>query len=230
MISDKFFEVESGNLAKDIVQICDIFLHWYSGLSVGKDVVNYEEIVDAYAAFESYAISHSIEIVPVKFGEKKETNISLIVTYFRNFKEEYDKKVTMDLILSMREKYSLKLKLGFGYEFTDGDLRRIQVLINELRDIVTESEDFDAKHQDRILRRLEKLQQELHKRVSDLDKFWGLVGDAGVALGKFGKDAKPFVDRIREISDIVWRTQARAEELPSGTRIPSLGQGPDSDE
>lgn len=73
---------------------------------------------------------------------------------------------------------------------------------------------------------MERLQSELHKKGSDLDKFWGLIGDAGVAIGKFGKDAKPFVDRIREITGIVWRTQSAAEELPSGTKIPFL----DSDE
>jgi hypothetical protein len=72
------------------------------------------------------------------------------------------------------------------------------------------------------LKRLESLQAEMHKRVSDLDRFWGLIGDAGVVLGKFGKDAKPFVDRIRDIADIVWRTQSRAEELPSGTSSPLL--------
>jgi hypothetical protein len=72
------------------------------------------------------------------------------------------------------------------------------------------------------LKRLESLQAEIHKRVPDLDKFWGLIGDAGVVIGKFGKDAKPIVDRIREIADIVWRTQFRAEELPSGTSSPLL--------
>lgn len=55
----------------------------------------------------------------------------------------------------------------------------------------------------------------MHKKMSDLDRFWGLVGDAGVVLGKFGDDAKPIIDRIRVIAQIVWRTQARAEELPS---------------
>lgn len=84
---------------------------------------------------------------------------------------------------------------------------------------------FDAKHKDRVLKRLEALQREVHKKMSNLDKLWSLVGDAGVALGKFGSDAKPFVDRIREIAQIVWRTQARAEELPSGTPLPLLTEG-----
>ena len=60
----------------------------------------------------------------------------------------------------------------------------------------------------------------MHKKVSDLDHFWGLIGDAGVALGKLGNDAKPIVDRIREITGITWNTQSRAEELPSGTTFP----------
>jgi hypothetical protein len=77
---------------------------------------------------------------------------------------------------------------------------------------------------------LERLQTELHKRVSDLDRFWGLIGDAGVVLGKLGSDAKPIVDRIREVADIVWRTQSRAEELPSGTRLPELSHEDRTDE
>ena len=71
------------------------------------------------------------------------------------------------------------------------------------------------------------MQSELHKRVSDLDRFWGLIGDAGVVLGKFGEDAQPFVERIREIAEIVWRTQSRAEELPSGTHPPLLKEKSD---
>lgn len=72
------------------------------------------------------------------------------------------------------------------------------------------------------MKRLEGLQKEMHKKMSNLDKFWGLVGDAGVVLGKFGKDAKPFTDRIRDIMQIVWRTQSITEELPSDSRLAML--------
>ncbi len=65
--------------------------------------------------------------------------------------------------------------------------------------------------------------------MSSLDKFWGLIGEAGIVLGKFGKDAKPFVDRMREIAQIIWRTHARAEELPSGSPFPLL-QSPEGNE
>ena len=66
--------------------------------------------------------------------------------------------------------------------------------------------------------------------MSDLDRFWGLVGDAGVVVGKLGKDAKPIVDRIQEVAEIIWRTQARAEELPSGQEMPLLTKGSGEDE
>lgn len=98
----------------------------------------------------------------------------------------------------------------------------MQVLISQVRDLIVNDNGLEKDHKRRLLSRVEKLQSELHKKVSDLDRFWGLIGDAGVVLGKLGKDAKPIVDRIKEIADIVWQTQSRAEELPSGTRPPLL--------
>jgi hypothetical protein len=124
------------------------------------------------------------------------------------------------------ESYKSRIRTNFNnvfsYEFSQDDLDRIQTLVNELREHVSKSGDFEDEHKRLLLSRLEKLQSELHKKMSDLDKFWGLIGDAGVAVGKFGNDVKPIVDRIKEITEIVWRTQARAEELPSDSPCPSL--------
>lgn len=123
---------------------------------------------------------------------------------------------------SIRAHYRTSLGSGFFYEFSQGDLEKIQLLVNKVRDLIAATKNLEKDHQRRLLKRLEALQSELHKRVSDLDRFWGLIGDAGVVLGKLGTDAKPIVDRIKEIAEIVWQTQSRAEELPSGTPIPIL--------
>ncbi|HYD61674.1 MAG TPA: hypothetical protein VEC35_15010 [Noviherbaspirillum sp.] len=123
---------------------------------------------------------------------------------------------------SIKSRFRASLGTRFHYEFSQGDLKRIQQLINELRDLIAASDALESDHKQRLLKRLETLQAEMHKKVSDLDRFWGLVGEAGVVLGKFGTDAKPIVDRIREIWEIVWQTQSRAEELPSGTKFPLL--------
>ena len=127
---------------------------------------------------------------------------------------------------SMRSRFRLGIGKGFAYEFSHGDLERVQTLVNELREHIASAKQLEQEHRQRLLRRLERLQTELHKKVSDLDRFWGLIGDAGVVLGKLGNDAKPIVDRIRDIADIVWQTQSRAEELPSGTTLPQLEHKP----
>jgi hypothetical protein len=123
---------------------------------------------------------------------------------------------------SFRSHFKTALGSGFAYEFSQGDLERVQLLINEIRELIANSTGLEKDHQRRLLTRLEKLQSEMHKKISDLDRFWGLIGDAGVVLGKLGNDAKPIVDRIKEVADIVWQTQSRSEELPSGTQIPLI--------
>jgi hypothetical protein len=51
-------------------------------------------------------------------------------------------------------------------------------LINELRDELSKESELDEAHKQRLLKRLEALQKELHKKVSDLDHFCGLLGDS----------------------------------------------------
>lgn len=118
--------------------------------------------------------------------------------------------------------FSLTINDAFGYEFTDGDLKRIRALINELRELITDNTELDEEHKLRLLKRLEKMQSEIHKKVSDLNAFYGLAVEASVMLKKVGENAKPIVDRIKELTGISWNTQARAENLPSGTEPPML--------
>jgi Fe-S-cluster formation regulator IscX/YfhJ len=119
---------------------------------------------------------------------------------------------------NQQERFVALVGKRFCYEFTDADVKRIQSLINELRSLIMDAKDFEEDHKRRILKRLEALQGEIHRRLSNIDRFYGLIGDAGVVVGKFGADAKPFVDRVREILEIVWRSQATAEKLPASAR------------
>uniref|UniRef100_UPI0017492F50 hypothetical protein n=1 Tax=Pseudomonas sp. FEN TaxID=2767468 RepID=UPI0017492F50 len=123
---------------------------------------------------------------------------------------------------ALKKSFGVTLANGFAYEFTEGDLSRIQTIINELRGLLTKDSALDEGHKRRLLRRLEELQKELHKKVSDLSHFYGLMGDFGVAVGKLGKDAKPFTDRIKELIGFAWKAQARAEQLPSSAENPML--------
>lgn len=128
----------------------------------------------------------------------------------------------LDKHRSIEARFAKGIKKSFGYEFTSGDIERVQVLINELRELLSKEQRLDAGHKERLMKRLEALQQELHKKISTLDSFYVLVGDAGVALGKLGSDAKPLVDRIKELTQIGWKSQARAEQLSGSAENPWL--------
>lgn len=124
---------------------------------------------------------------------------------------------------SIKSRFSVTLANGFGYEFTDGDLKRIRTLINELRELIVANQELEEDHKQRLLKRLEKMQAEIHKKMSDLNSFYGLLVEASVVLKKVGENAKPIVDRIKELTKISWTTQTRAENLPSGTEPPMIG-------
>jgi len=151
-----------------------------------------------------------------------ETDCRNIIEFVRYVDEKCKLQASQLELQSKRSKFKATLGASFCYEFSQGDMDRVQLLVNQIRDLIASSENLETDHQRRLLMRLEKLQSELHKRMPDLDRFWGLIGDAGVVLGKLGTDAKPVVDRVKEIADIVWQTQSRAEELPSGTSPPLL--------
>jgi hypothetical protein len=89
------------------------------------------------------------------------------------------------------------------YEFSDVDFNRIQSLINELRDLIQKAVLIPKQHKDRLLKRLEAMQKELHKRTSDIDRFWGFIAEAGIVARKFGEDLQPINERVGELGRIV---------------------------
>jgi hypothetical protein len=154
---------------------------------------------------------------------------SLMLDYLWRVKAEFTELGFKARMALKTSHYEAAFKTSFAYEFVQGDLDRIQILISELRSQLTANTSLEESHKQRLLRRLEKLQSELHKRVPDLDRFFGLIGDAGVVLGKLGNDAKPIVDIVKELLQITWKTQAHAEELSSNSPNPMLEHTPEDD-
>jgi len=116
-----------------------------------------------------------------------------------------------------RQHFGMKSGKLFVYEFSESDVKAIQEHINELRSLFSSSEELTEEHRRRLLRRLEQLQTEVNKTMSDLDRFWGLVGDAGVAIRKFGDDSKNaalIVALIYKLTMLIWKAQLAAHGLP----------------
>ncbi len=189
-------------------------------------------LLEAVALIDSIMEKNDIGAGPPEpnLGGSTQETCNRFFSYIQKLQVEF-LAIKDELALStLKRRYRTQVGATFSYEFSQGDLDRVQTLVNELREKISEVRDLETEHKQRLLHRLEKLQSELHKRVSDLDRFWGMVGDAGVVLGKLGTDAKPIVDRIKEVTEIVWKTQARSEELPSDSPSPLLGHDGEPDE
>lgn len=212
------------NLQDGVKYLNHGFLDFTSYLDETQQSYNegHDTIIEHYLLFEAFLKSKNYDYTPLKLSTSKDTNVNHICDFFSFISIEFEKRETLNKIESSQNKFGMHFETEFCYEFTTGDLDRIQTLINELRENIIKSKFFEDDHRARLLKRLEKLQAALHKKVTNLDMFWGLVGDAGVALGKFGTDAKPIIDMIKEIANIAWRTQSISEELPSGTGTPFL--------
>ncbi len=165
--------------------------------------------------------------VPEIYGDR-DSDIAVMLEFFTEINEEAErviKEQAREAKLSHYQNvYEISLGNVFHFEFSEGDLERIQQLTNELRDLISKSEEFEEKHKQRLLRKLEKFQSELHKKVSDLDRAWGFLLEASIYIGQMGGNVKPMVDRIRELVSIIGPTSTRAYDLPSNLPIKLLGQ------
>lgn len=224
LFTNTFLSSVQENPVKRTIEACDFALSKLSDSNTFSED-DYNILIEVYAFLLELQETEIllIEVPFIELSGLKNIDSREIYTLIQNIRKRCVTESAKIHLSSFRSHFRTSFGAAFHYEFSQGDLERIQVLVNQLRQLLSDSKYFDTEHKQRLLKRLETLQSELHKKMSDLDRFWGLIGDAGVVLGKLGNDAKPFVDRIKEIADIVWRTQSRAEELPSGTRPPLLG-------
>jgi hypothetical protein len=129
------------------------------------------------------------------------------------------KEAAIELQRTLEARFAKALDSDFGYEFTDGDIKEAQELIDELRKFLQSTADLSEDHRARLLARLEEVQTELHKKMSTLDRIYCLTIEAG----KIGENAKPLIGAAKALFQLAWRTHAHKEGLPSGARPPQLG-------
>ncbi len=225
LFTESTFDLIEESPIKGLSQVIEITNDYIKSLSIIDLDLKHEALWNSCIlianVIETYKLAGLSSELPSP-DHNQTANANLLQQYLHETGKSVSVMLTQLNISEINQKYSHRLKSSFAYEFSQGDYNRVQSLISELRDHISNSEIIEENHKHRLLKRLERLQSELHKRVPDLDRFWGLIGDAGVVLGKFGKDVKPLVDNIKEIAGITWNTQKRAEELPSETPNPML--------
>ena len=186
------------------------------------DEENYQGLLDFLGFLKSFIEIHQLQIEIDKPKRDIQQDYALVKRVINDITSEINDHDRQNAFKEAYKNYSSLIPGGHIYVFLDSDFKRLQELINELRTLTKESVELQEDHKRRLLRRIEKVQIELNSKMSSLDVFWGMLGEAGVALGKFGNDIKPLTDRVAEILKIVFRTEGRAAGLPPGKEKPLL--------
>jgi hypothetical protein len=175
-----------------------------------------------YALWKELMLLYGHNMTDVVFSTDKAENIARIAAAIENSSQDILPRLVARSFDTISSEFKEKIGGKFYYQLSDEELSTIQSLLNELREHIAKSGVLDARHRRRLLKRVEDLQRELHKEVSDFDHVWGLLVESAAYLGDAGEKAKPITDRLRDLKEIFWNNIKQRENLPPKRGFPEL--------
>jgi hypothetical protein len=197
-------------------EVFSAFLEVCDDLGYGTEP-GFRKLLEWYALIEHVVANAATFAPPPPFTGNEDTFFQRLESYVRTNLGTLKKNEVRAFLEVARDNVSARLKPGFAYQFSEADYDRIQAIINQLRDSIAAADFLTEDHRARILRRLERLQAEFHKRMSDLDRLYGLVLDVATVAGQAAEKARPMVKLAKELLGLLWLVQTGAEGLPSST-------------
>jgi hypothetical protein len=166
------------------------------------------DYVEALSILRGFAIAREITLEPFpEIGPQRHQNVANVAAYFSRQRDqtrtELSGRYSRGYFETKTEEYVALFSKVSVYEFSETEYKRVHELVRELRDLIRSSSLITEEHKRRLLRRLEAMHAELHKKTSDIDRFWGFIGEAGIAMRKFGEDLAPISERVLELGGIV---------------------------
>lgn len=222
IFSEKFIEEIPLDLINGVVHIGRKFFDNTTKIKNSPNAI--DELISVHAIMYNFLKNNKID--PGKeptFNLDKNKLLAEVDVYLRPILNAYSAKQRERIARAKFDEINAKVSSKFGnyilYELSENQIENIQYLINELRVQVNESDSFDDSHKQRILIKLEKLQTEIHVKMTNFDKIFGLVVETQF-LYKNYKEAKPLFDLSVKIANIAIDSMALANGLPA----PSLFQ------
>ena len=169
---------------------------------------HHDDYVEALSILKGFAMVRDakLEAFP-ELGPQRHQNISNIQSYFTKMRTSVRAELTnrhaRGYFDTKSEEYAALFAKVAVYEFSEDDFKRVMDLTNELRELIRTSTLISEEHKRRLLRRLEAMRAEFHRKTNDIDRFWGFIGEAGIAMRKFGQDLAPITERVLELGGIV---------------------------
>ncbi len=169
---------------------------------------HHDDYVEALGIIKGFAIAREapLEQFP-EIGSDRHHNIASINTYFKQLRgsvrAELTKRHSRGYFEAKTEEYASLFSQAAFYEFGETEFNRLQTLITELRNLIGTSALISEEHKRRLLRKLEAMRNELHRKTGDIDRFWSFLGEAGIAMRKFGEDLGPVSEKVLELGRII---------------------------
>jgi hypothetical protein len=169
---------------------------------------HHNDYVEALSILRGFAMAREAKLLPFPdLGSQRHQNISKVTAYFgqlrTSVREELTHRYSQGHFDAKTEEYIALFSGAVSYEFSETDFKRVQDLITQLRDLIHGSTLISDDHKRRLLRRLDAMHGELRRKTNDIDRFWGFIGEAGIAMRKFGEDLAPISERVLELGGIV---------------------------
>jgi hypothetical protein len=169
---------------------------------------HHDDYVEALGILRAFATARLATLEPFpEIGPQRHQNITNITAYFAKLRTtvrlELTSRHARGHFESKTEEYLSLFSRASAYEFAEPAFCRAQTLFTELRDLVRTSALLADDQKRRLLRKLEAARGELHKKTNDIDRFWGFLGEAAIAMRKLGPDFQPVTQRMLELAELV---------------------------
>ena len=186
----------------------------------------HDDYVEALGILRAFASARDATLAPFpEIGAQRHQNIANISAYFGQLRTHVRTELTgrhsRGYFETKTAEYLALFSKAQVYEFAETDFKRVHELADELKALIRESSLLPDEHKRRLLRRLEAMRAELHRRTNDIDRFWGFLGEAGIVIRKFGQDLRPISERVMDLGDIVLGVILSTEGI---TTLPEISQ------
>ncbi len=208
MFDDTFFDQLPADPILAAHRICEAFCAFDCNIP-DKDKQGFlEHYLTALGAFQAFADAYVLNFDFPELSGDREKNTREIRQFFITLRDALDAEVAKLTVEQAKHRFTGRFAPASYFEFSDENLKKLRLLFTSIRYEVERLTGLREEMRWRLLRKLENSECKLQKRLPDLDRLWGFMGEARVILGTTDEDTKLILDRINEIARITRITQA----------------------
>ncbi len=204
-----------------LIRVCKDMQVFHSTSATDTERIEKHDVyLEALGLIDVLATKAGIVFQPPEIVKLPIKNINNIIRYCVELDEVAQYHLAKLKVQMAHARYAQLFGTGFSYTLVGEDVEQVQSLLSELKKLVEASTLLDDGFKQRLLKRLETLHLKIHLKMQSLDRFWGLLGDAGVVMSMAGDEAKPIVEKIARLTNLTWEIQARNERLATDAPQP----------